>query len=195
MTTRLILVRHASTDLTGLCYSGRSQAPLNLRGIEEALALRGRIAALPKPDRVLTSPILRAAQTADLVFPGGPNFLEPGLSEASFGAWEGLTHDEAKMKFPQEYQAWGEDWLNNPPPGGESGLDLKLRIQSLIDRLLFHYQGQCVALVSHAGAMRMLLGLLLHGQPEASWRYQFKPACASAVEIIDGYALLTDFNR
>ncbi len=32
--------------------------------------------------------------------------------------------------------------------------------QSLIDRLLFHYQGQCIALVSHAGAMRMLLGLL-----------------------------------
>jgi broad specificity phosphatase PhoE len=50
-----------------------------------------------------------------------------GLTELGQGAWEGLTHDEVRRRWPRELAAWREDPLHHHAPGGESVRDALLR--------------------------------------------------------------------
>ena len=63
----VILVRHGQTDenVSGK-ISGQGPAPLNARGKEQAQAAADVLTALGA-SRILTSPIVRARQTADIL--------------------------------------------------------------------------------------------------------------------------------
>ena len=69
----------------------------------------------------MTSPLLRARQTAEAVA-GGSGCrcdVDDGVAECDFGEWEGLTFAEVEERWPDELAAWlGVDRVA-PPGGGE----------------------------------------------------------------------------
>ena len=69
---------------------------------------RGPAGRAPASTLIVSSPLLRARQTAQAVAraTGAPLQSDDGLAELDFGEWEGLTIAEASRRWPDEVTAW-----------------------------------------------------------------------------------------
>ena len=106
--TDLILWRHGQTDynLQGR-IQGRVDIPLNDTGREQARRAADCIAALG-PTRIVSSPLLRARATAEVLasLTGLSVEIVPELAEKSFGQWEGLKAADIEKQWPDHYATW-----------------------------------------------------------------------------------------
>src|ERR1051326_9036262 len=119
--TVTVLLRHGQTPMSvEKRYAGRSDVPLTDVGRQQAAAAAKRFAPAGL-DVIMTSPLLRAVQTAHEVaaVTGAAVVTDDGFRETDFGAWEGLTFAEVRDRWPAEVTAWLAD-PEVAPPGGES---------------------------------------------------------------------------
>lgn len=130
--------------------------PLSPLGERQADALGRWFGALPlPPTTLLTSPYLRARETAGrLLAAGGLDTIEPvsdeRLREREFGILDGLTRMGIEARYPDE--ARRREPLRKfyyRPPGGESWCDVILRLRSVLDNLTRDYRRERVVLVCH----------------------------------------------
>jgi broad specificity phosphatase PhoE len=154
--TTLIVARHGETDWNRENrFQGHADPPLNELGRRQseelAEALEGEGIA-----RVYTSPLRRAAETAEIVARrlGIEVELVEALREIDVGAWSGLTRDEVAERFPAEYTRW----LERAPHGfedGESYEDLAARVMPALRRLADRHRSATVLVVTHGGPSRV----------------------------------------
>lgn len=135
--------------------------PLSETGRRQAEALGRRLAALPEDERptaVLSSPFLRALDTARIALAQTPyaasGGLEPRVDERlrdrDQGVFEGLTHVGIRRRFPDEAARLarvGKFYFR--PPGGESWTDLALRLRAFYRDLAAEAPGGRVLVVAH----------------------------------------------
>jgi probable phosphoglycerate mutase len=195
--TRMVLVRHGSTDLSGLRYSGRVDPELNDRGIDQARALARRLAALrgDKP-AVVSSPLKRTLATASAIADAldAEVSTDDGLLETDFGQWEGRTFAEVKQHWKAERKAWRTD-SSVAPPGGESVNQVARRVRAARDRLLAAYPGRTVVVVSHVTPIKLLLCTALNAPSSSVFRMHLDTASVSTVDWYpDRVPLLRLFN-
>ena len=169
----LWLVRHGESagnvardaaDARGLSrieIEGRDvDVPLSERGRIQATALGhwfAELDAASRPQCILTSPYVRARQTAELigVFGGLPAALVPCVTderfrEKEFGILDRLTRAGIEQIYPQQAEirrSVGKFY--HRPPGGESWCDVILRLRSTLHTLSIHYAGCRVLIVTH----------------------------------------------
>ena len=133
--------------------------PLSDLGREQAQAL-GRWFATAhedgRPDVLLSSPYVRAVQTAEIFRAEGgcPTdervCVDERLREKEFGILDGLT--TAGIHQLQPEQAEFRKLLGkfyHRPPGGESWVDVIFRLRALMDTVSLHYGGRRVMIVAH----------------------------------------------
>jgi broad specificity phosphatase PhoE len=162
---KLILIRHGETAYTRLKrYCGSAiDAPLNRCGIKQAQRLKSLLNN-KKIDIVYISPLIRAVQTADIIFKNRPiKVLKTSLlRESNLGQWEGLTLKEIKRQFPEDVNKWYEDPLRYGATNGETPVILQRRVKRFLKRLSFVCRNnryiKTVAIVSHSGPLRIILG-------------------------------------
>lgn len=92
-------IRHGETDYNlDQLWMGRKDLPLNQKGVRQSEAAAKTIARLPI-QLVMTSPLLRARQTAELIatrHPDSPAIqIANWLTERDFGPFEGVKKTEA----------------------------------------------------------------------------------------------------
>lgn len=133
--------------------------PLSTLGHEQATALGRWFATMHadvRPDVILTSPYLRAIQTAELFRGAGgcpPDQLiciDERLREKEFGILDGLTRRGVTELQPEQAQfrsLLGKFY--HRPPGGESWVDVIFRLRALLDTVSLHYGGRRVLIVAH----------------------------------------------
>jgi len=73
---------------------------------------------------MLTSPLRRARETADLIAERlglGAPVVDPRLVEIDYGTWEGLTQAEVRLRWPDELRRWKHtaDPDSAAAPGGD----------------------------------------------------------------------------
>jgi broad specificity phosphatase PhoE len=125
---RVWLVRHGETEWARLGrHTGRTDIPLTDEGRRQARALGGRLVER-EFSLVLTSPLVRAAETARLAGLGGLAVAEPDLQEWDYGDLEGRTTAEITAETPG-WTIWRGPW-----PGGETIADVAVRAGRVIDR-------------------------------------------------------------
>jgi broad specificity phosphatase PhoE len=199
--SRLLLLRHGQTALSvERRYSGHGDPELTDLGRRQAAGAATRLAAVPGIAAVLTSPLLRARQTATAVAEatGAPLVVRQGLIETDFGDWEGLTFAEARARDPELHAAWlgSEDAA---PPGGESFAAVGMRIETERAAVVDEFPGSTVVLVSHVTPIKMLLRAALEGGPGILYRLHLDLAALSIVDFYpDGGAsvrLVNDTNH
>jgi len=192
----LILVRHGETEWNRQRrYQGQSDVPLSPLGEQQAKLL-GEVLANRKIDAFYASDLKRAWDTAAIIAERCALSVqpEPRLREMKFGVLEGLTWDEAEIKYPQMLRAWLEDY-NQPPEGGERLGEFSTRVISFRDELLKKYSDETILLVAHGGPLSELLRLTLDIPPER--RLAFALDNASISEMLlgeDEYPLLKKLN-
>ena len=168
MVSRLLLVRHGETDLTGT-FCGQSDPDLNARGQEQARELAQELKSVAI-DAVYSSDLLRARRTAESLAHAAKVTLQvvPALREIAFGAWEALRWPEIETRFPQESRLWMNGYPRRSAPGGESIQNFEHRVRSAAEEILGAAQGT-VCIVSHGGVMRLLLKHLSQIGDDDAW--------------------------
>ncbi|MEW5992405.1 MAG: histidine phosphatase family protein [Chloroflexota bacterium] len=97
---RLWLVRHGETEWARLGrHTGRTDVPLTDVGRAQAAALAGRLAGLGFA-AVLSSPLIRAVETARIAGFEGVVTSDPDLREWDYGEDEGRTAREMRAERP-----------------------------------------------------------------------------------------------
>jgi probable phosphoglycerate mutase len=156
--TTLVLVRHGETDWNrDGRIQGQTDVPLNERGRDQARQLADTLAG-SRFDAVYASNLARARETAEIVAArvGLPVIVDEDLRELDFGAWEGLTGDEIRARWPEAFERWASVGLERYD-GGESHEQLSTRVLAATRRLAAIHQGGEILLVAHGGPLRAIL--------------------------------------
>lgn len=170
--SRLILLRHGQTDFN---VAGRMQghleSVLTSTGRAQAAAAAPVVAALA-PDRLISSDLSRAADTAEVVGAvcGLPVKLDARLRETHLGQWQGMSVDEIEAEYPGAIAAWRSDatWA---PPGGESRVDVVERSRPVVDEVDGEPSdgaSEALLIVAHGGLIAGLVSGLLE-LPITAW--------------------------
>lgn len=134
--------------------------PLSELGFLQAKAAGDWFAQMPRDERpevILSSPYLRARQTAEIIckagaLAGGPErpIIDERLREREFGVFDRLTTIGIREKYPEEAahrRMLGKFY--HRPPGGESWADVILRLRSMMNSIDLHYRDRRVLVVCH----------------------------------------------
>ena len=131
--------------------------PLSELGRRQAAAL-GRWTAERLPDEqptvVWTSPYVRAQQTAQIALQTAgldvPVVVDERLREREFGVLDGLTRRGITAQFPEESERRAQiGKFYHRPPGGESWVDVALRLRAVLDQVRIDARGERVLLMAH----------------------------------------------
>jgi broad specificity phosphatase PhoE len=195
--TTTLLLRHGETPLSAeRRFAGRGEIPLTEEGLRQAAAAAGRLAARGGIDLIVSSPLLRARQTAEAVAraTGAPLQADDGLAELDFGEWEGLTIAEASQRWPDEVTAWLGN-VEAAPPGGESFAAAIARVSAALDRLLAAHQLRTLLLVSHVSPIKIAACRALLAPSATLFRFQLDVASLCEIDwYADGPAMVRSLN-
>jgi len=189
MPTRLILIRHGSTDWSKKKkYCGFSDVDLNDKGENEARKLYQKLSK-EKIHRVYSSDSKRALHFARIAFRGLSVEKAPELRELNFGIFEGLTYEELMKKHPKIYKKW----LNDPSviaiPHGEDLRDFKKRVVKTLKKIIFLNKDKTIAVVCHGGAISIFINHIL--KAKKIWNQRPNLAGLSMIEYKNGKAKLS----
>ena len=136
--------------------------PLLDEGIRQAQEARERFAGTPL-DVVISSPLMRAIRTAEIVtgFPSQAIEIDPLCNERSFGLLEGLRRAEVEMRFPDvRYLQIGHIGYSLNPPGGELFPALHDRARRFLRGVLQRHRRRRILISSHQTFLQQLHGVL-----------------------------------
>ncbi|HIX05447.1 MAG TPA: histidine phosphatase family protein [Candidatus Fournierella pullicola] len=183
-TFKLHLIRHGLTrgNLEGLYVGGGTDLPLCDEGRHDLEVFKSRF-VYPAPDTVFTSPLARAVETADILFPAASHRLVvPQLREANFGVFEGRKMEEL-VKDP-EFARWMDPTSGFVPEGAEPTMEFHARCAETLHKLLEYMIRSEVteaACVTHGGViMSMLAQSALPRRPAEQWMAD--PGCGYTVQ-------------
>jgi len=158
----LFLIRHGQSEADLLdVYEGRADFPLTELGTIQAQAMAKWMAKEYILDRIYSSTLTRAVQTA--LFLADACGLEPVFEKESMerdnGLLAGIDHKEAERLYPQATILPVHRAMYNMEPL----LEFRCRAERVISRILEESQGlKAVAIVSHGGMINKLCHCLLH---------------------------------
>jgi len=147
----LILMRHGETVWNrDRRVMGDADVPLSPDGRRQCDRAASVLAGFGI-DRVVTSPLARAIESARIIADaiGARVESDADLQEVRFGRWQGQTYDE--IVDDPEYHAFAADPVGTPTPGGETILDVQRRGLVGLERMA---PGECVLFVSHGDIIR-----------------------------------------
>jgi alpha-ribazole phosphatase/probable phosphoglycerate mutase len=194
---RLYLIRHGEVEQAlDLKLIGRTDSPLSVRGLDQSHELAETLAN-EELSVVYSSDLKRARTTAEIIAErSGLKVKENSVwREIDMGQWEGLTMKSIHDETPELVAQLFNDPASFRYPGGESFAAFSGRIQNALkDLLSTHEKGQ-VALVTHGGVCRVIIGTSL-GMPPGNWlRLAQGYGCLNVIDWYDGNPMLQLLNR
>lgn len=177
--TRLIFIRHGKTsgNLRG-AYIGRTDEPLCNEGIKEL-----EEKAFPEADVVVSSPMKRCIQSADIIFHGVPKQIYDDLRECDFGDFENKNY--AELNGDEDYQAWIDSGGTMAFPNGEAHNDFTERCCNAFLQAVSENEGKMIAFVVHGGTVMSVLERFAEPK-KGYYDYMTKNGCGFLAEFSDG---------
>jgi probable phosphoglycerate mutase len=173
--TQVIIVRHGQTDwnIKGI-RQGHLDSPLTELGIAQAKAL-GRRLAHESFSALYSSDLGRAVHTAKMIAlaTGHKVITDPRLRERHLGIFQGLSAEEIKTKYPEEYKLHRTRGPDYVIPGGESVRQQTERNAACLNEIAEKYFGQTIAVVTHGGVVSGFFRRTLSIPLEAPRRFEF----------------------
>jgi broad specificity phosphatase PhoE len=191
----LILVRHGQTDVNarGLLL-GRADPPLNETGYRQACALAS---ALPKPSRIVSSPLTRARQTAAVLVGAPPGVVDVEQVELD-DRWVEMDYGEldcrpASALDDGAWLAWRQD-PDYVPAGGESLARVCARVHEACAELAEDAARRDVLVVSHVSPIKAAVTWALGVGHEVGWRMFLADAAVCRIDTSGPAPMLLAFN-
>jgi broad specificity phosphatase PhoE len=171
--TEIVLVRHGETEWSKAGkHTGRTDVPLTERGREEAEAV-GAALRRRRFERVLTSPLSRAADTCRLAGLGDVAEPRDQLMEWDYGAYEGRTTADIRKERP------GWTLWDDGVPDGETAAEVGARVDRVIAELR-RLEGDALVF-AHGHVLRVFAARWLGLDPAAGRLFALDPATISVL--------------
>jgi broad specificity phosphatase PhoE len=175
-----VIVRHGeTTGNSSIRYYGRTDVALSDLGRRQMLATRAALAqrfghslGIARFDPIFASPLSRARDCATIVTGASPILIDEFV-EIDFGAFEGLTADEIRERYPDDFTQWQEHRLDPAYayPQGESRGEFLERVHRGVTRMLTQIdqargdRGGSAIVVAHRGVIRAITQRLANVSP------------------------------
>ena len=198
--TMIYLIRHGETILTPdrrFSGSGGPNPPLTAKGLAQAELVAVEVLKL-NPELLVASPLLRTTQTAQVIAEAIslPIEYDEVWYECGFGIWDGLSVEEVRAEFPEQYLEWVSS-TSFAPPGGESYDALGWRIDEALDNLVAKYPGRKIVVVTHNGVIKQALRLAVGAPSEGVFHIDIAPCSISSISVwpSDGLRAIRSANE
>ena len=175
----IYIIRHGQTALNSRhALQGRSDLPLNAQGLAQAEVAANRLREMGIAfDRVFSSPLRRAIQTALIAAPGIAVETDRRLIEMDYGPYEGMDLSAP----PPEVVAFFSDFIRNPAPEGMEPLaSVVARTGAFVEELRACREN--ILISTHAIAMK---GILEYLTPDSNGGYWSKHIGNCAVYTVE----------
>ncbi|MCH8927964.1 MAG: histidine phosphatase family protein [Candidatus Marinimicrobia bacterium] len=178
----LYITRHGQTkeNVSGI-LQGRTPGNLNEKGFEQARLL-GEALRNKDITAIHSSDLDRAIDTAliisDLI--GAVLVPESSLRERNLGILEGKSWDE----YFKAQEKSGLSHLEYKPEGGESILDIQIRVKPILLDLTNGHQRGNILIMGHGGLNTILLDMLLPMPLAEIWEIGQSNACINRLEVM-----------
>jgi broad specificity phosphatase PhoE len=183
----LILMRHGRTTANaGGLLQGRLDLPLDGVGRAQVASMAERIG---QPDRLVSSPLLRARQTAEAF--GVPYEVDDRWEELFYGEYEGVKMSDID---PATWARWRGD-EDFAPPGGESMRQLGVRVRAACEDLIADAIDRTVVVTSHVSPIKVAVAWALNAPVSMSWRCFLDQAAACRIMCTPTGPMLLGFNE
>jgi len=187
----ILLVRHGATEwsVSGQ-HTGRTDIPLTPTGEDQARRAADVIQHWLAGEEpvVYTSPLVRAARTAELALPHHPAEAVPALMEYDYGNYEGLTTSQIYEQDPD----W--DLFGAGCPGGENILQVSARCDAFAAKLERTAAGRAVVAFTHGHLSRILTARMLGIPASAAGGLWNDTASVAAINLHRGRLVLVGWN-
>jgi probable phosphoglycerate mutase len=182
-------MRHGETPWnTELRLQGQTDIALNEKG--RALARESARAMQDIPfDLVITSPLGRAKETAEIVTAGRslPVIVDARIAEIGFGTMEGrqISPEEREDPDSEFYTFFNDPLRYTPPEGGETFTALCARTADFLEELKNRQEwyDKTILVSTHGAASRALLAAIKKTEQGGFWEKGVPKNCA--VTIVD----------
>jgi broad specificity phosphatase PhoE len=169
---RVYVVRHGTTTMNvENRYRGRRDIPLDAQGYQDAVDA-ARLLSGVGLTAVYTGPLRRTISTAQIVADEArvPDLrILHGLNNVDYGAWEGMTSQEAAMYDPEAFALYRTSPSQAICPMGERLRDARDRMVAALQLIGSRHPGEAVAAVTHAVMIRLVVSRL-KGVEDERWR-------------------------
>jgi broad specificity phosphatase PhoE len=169
---RLFAVRHGTTTLNvENRYRGRRDVPLDAQGYQDAVDAARQLSSVGL-SAVYTGPLRRTIATAQIIADEArvPDLrILHGLNNLDYGAWEGMTAEEAARYDPEAFLLYRTSPSLAACPHGERLIDAQRRMIEALQFIGSRHQREAVAVVTHAVMIRLVL-VKLNGTENERWR-------------------------
>lgn len=148
---KLFVTRHGQTQYNiEVRICGRSNVRLTEKGIAQAHELAAQMHDT-RIDVILSSPLIRARETAEIVSDaiGAPIEVDERLAERDYGVIDGTY--EGTPGFMEQWVQFGYQY-----PEGESWLRVVQRVYNFLEDIKLKYPDKNVMVISHGGVCRVI---------------------------------------
>lgn len=191
----LTLVRHGQTAANAQnLLQGHVNHPLDDIGHAQVSLLGTAVQKIAPVSRVISSPLLRAQQTAQAITQELSQGIEvetdPRWIELNYGDFDGQPVSSVS---PEQWATWRTD-EHFRPPHGETLAELSVRVQEAIDNLLADSVSSHIVVVSHVSPIKAAVAWALGVGVEVSWRTALDRASMTTVRLDAKHPALKTFN-
>ena len=168
----IYVIRHGTTTMNvENRYRGRRDIPLDAQGYQDAVDAARQLSSKGLA-AVYTGGLRRTIATAQIIADEArvPDIrILHGLINVDYGAWEGMTAQEADMYDPQAFKLYKTAPSQAVCPNGERLTDAQRRMLEALSLIGARHAGERVAVVSHAVMIRLVVAAIRKIEDE-TWR-------------------------
>lgn len=172
LTYKLHLIRHGLTsgNMESRYIGGGTDESLCKEGIEGLNFLKNTC-KYPEVQKIYTSPMKRAVETCEIIYPDCDYTAVDNLRECNFGEFENKTFTELSQN--ERFTHWLGHQNEFVPEGGEKNEDFAQRCANGLNEIFMDMMKNNIkeaACVCHGGVMAILLGMYAYPQkPFHEW--------------------------
>lgn len=191
----IYLLRHGETEYgREKRYLGHTDCKLSEEGKEQAkyladIFVRNKIII----DNIFSSDLTRCKDTINIVFPNKKVIFLEQLREIKMGDWDGMTFEEVKSKYAEDYKKRGENIGVFIPRNGESFLQCQNRAVAVFRHIINSTRGN-VAICSHSGFIRTLLCSILNKDLTDMFNIKQNYGCINIITADENNILVEGVN-
>lgn len=185
--TYYTLIRHGQTDWNKLfLIQGHIDNPLNSTGRNQALLASNKISQFEKYDIIISSPLKRAYETAEIIQKNLPYEVEiitmPELIERDFGELEGEKVCEENYKKIFDESAVRLEKL----------IDLQNRSVNAIKKIELLYPNKRILITTHSHFIKGLISAIVS---DFDFTYNLKNSSLNNFTCLDGVIKLIEYDK
>jgi len=190
-----LLMRHGETawNREGRVM-GRQPVDLDEAGRQQ-VELAVPLARVLAPDLIVSSPLPRAMQSAEIISRGVGAIdiiTDDRLEEVRYGDWEGKVYHQLIQE--ESYVNYRKAPLESATPGGETIRQVQERGVAAVDAAVTDYRGKRVLFVSHGDIIRTVLCHYMRLDLRHFHRLRVDNATFFGIEISDEFAEIKFLN-